>query len=53
MGTENLCTDQLAEAYCSGISAYRLAKENECSVWSVITRLRKAGVRQYPSGQDL
>lgn len=48
--TLRLSTEQLVSAYNSGTSAYRLAKDNECSIWSIITRLRKAGVEIRPDG---
>ena len=48
--TSSLSTKSLIKAYKSGISAYRLAKDNGCSIWAIITRLRKAGVEIRPDG---
>jgi hypothetical protein len=48
--TSSLSTKSLAKSYQSGVSAYRLAKDNGCSIWAVITRLRKAGVEIRPDG---
>ena len=48
--TVSLSIESLVRSYRSGTSAYRLAKNNGCSVWSVITRLRKAGVEMRPDG---
>ena len=48
--TSSLSTKSLVKAYKSGVSAYRLAKDNGCSIWAVIIRLRKADVEIRPDG---
>lgn len=48
--TSSLSAESLKIAYESGTSAYRLAKDYGCSIWSVITRLRQADVRLRPDG---
>ncbi len=48
--TSTLKTESLVAAYRSGVSAYRMAKEHGCSLWSVITRLNAAGVKMRPGG---
>jgi hypothetical protein len=46
MNNRTSCLDpeELVRRYSEGISAYRLAKDHGCSIWSIITRLRAAGV---------
>ena len=44
MGTGNLVDQELVDAYTAGEGASSIARRCGVSVWSVITRLRKAGV---------
>lgn len=50
--TKYLIPEQLAEAYNSGISAFKLAKDNGCSIWSILKRLREQGVEIRPDGVE-
>lgn len=42
--TDHLQTDQLVRDYAAGEGASSLARRHKVSVWSIITRLREAGV---------
>ena len=53
MNTEHLDPTELANAYEAGTSAAKLARSHGVSVWSVITRLRRAGVEvRTPTAQN-
>jgi hypothetical protein len=43
-GHTNLDVTTIVEAYRNGESASSIARRSQVSVWSVITRLRKAGI---------
>lgn len=49
MSTSHLNKTELVEAYMTGESASSLARRHKVSVWSIITRLRKAGVEMRSS----
>lgn len=48
--TSCLDTEELVRAYKNNVSAYRLAKDHGVSIWSIITRLRGAGVEIRKDG---
>lgn len=48
--TAGLDPEDLARRYREGVSAYRLAKDHGCSIWSIITRLRSVGVEIRKDG---
>lgn len=48
--TALLNTTDLVQAYSIGTSAYRLAKNHGVSIWSILKRLREAGVEIRPDG---
>jgi len=48
--TAHLNSSDLVEAYRSGTSAYRLAKNAGVSIWAILKRLREAGVTIRPDG---
>lgn len=40
-------TKEIVDLYLSGVSAYRIAKEYNCNIGTIINRLKKSGVYRY------